>query len=166
VKRTNKHNPCAEHTQVGDRIGKSMANRKRNLDRPQRNKNEWDWSPESYRMLFEMVKDGIFVSTAEGKIINVNPSLLEIFGDRSTGEILKLNLANDIHVKPKDRKKLLKLLEKEKFVRDYEIQAKRRDGIRIIVWPGNTRELQNTIEHAVVISQSNTLNVKHLPLHK
>jgi transcriptional regulator with PAS, ATPase and Fis domain len=30
-------------------------------------------------------------------------------------------------------------------------------------WPGNIRELQNVLEHAVIFSESNEVNVNHLP---
>jgi DNA-binding NtrC family response regulator len=33
-------------------------------------------------------------------------------------------------------------------------------------WPGNIRELQNTIEHGVVMTQEDTIDVEDLPLHK
>lgn len=94
---------------------------------------EMNWPWERYRTLFEMVKDAIFISTVEGKIINVNPSWLELFGYRSKKEVLELDLARDIYVNPEDRKRLLELLETEKFVKDYEIEAKRRDGTKIVV---------------------------------
>jgi PAS domain S-box-containing protein len=92
-----------------------------------------NWSRERYRILFEMVKDAIFISNFEGKIIDVNPSWLELFGYRSKKEVLKLDLARDIYVNPEDRKRLFELLEKGRFVKDYEIEAKRRDGAKIIV---------------------------------
>lgn len=97
------------------------------------NNEELNWSWERYRTLFEMVKDAIFISNVDGKIIDVNPSWLELFGYQSKKEVLKLDLARDIYVSPEDRKRLLELLEKEKFVKDYAFEAKRRDGTKIIV---------------------------------
>jgi len=94
---------------------------------------EMKWSRERYKTLFEMVKDAIFMSTVDGKIIDVNQSWLELFGYRSKKEVFELDLARDIYTSPEDRKRLLELLEKEKFVKDYEIEAKRRDGAKIIV---------------------------------
>ena len=97
------------------------------------NNEEMNWSWERYRTLFEMVKDAIFIINVDGKIIDVNPNWLELFGYRSKQEVLELDLASDIYVNPEDRTRLLELLEKEKFVKDYEIEAKRRDGAKIIV---------------------------------
>ena len=94
---------------------------------------EMNWSWERYRTLFEMVKDAIFVTSVDGKIIDVNPSCLELFGYGSKEEVLELDLARDIYANPEDRKRLLERLEEEKFVKDYEIEVKRRDGAKIIV---------------------------------
>ncbi len=104
-----------------------------NKARRKHGEGELNRSRESYGKLFEMVKDAVFVSNVEGQLIDVNPSWLELFGYRSKREVLKLDLATDIYVNPKDRTRLLKLLKKEKFVKDYEIAAKRRDGTRVIV---------------------------------
>jgi PAS domain S-box-containing protein len=109
------------------------ARRGGRTDQAKRKHAEVNRSRESYRELFEMVKDAVFVSNVEGQLIDVNPSWLELFGYRSKREVLKLDLATDIYVNPKDRTRLLKLLKKEKFVTDYEIAAKRRDGTRVIV---------------------------------
>jgi PAS domain S-box-containing protein len=92
-----------------------------------------NWSQESYGKIFEMVKDPIFVSTAEGQLIDMNPSCLELFGYHTKKEALELDLARDIYVNPEDRTELLRLLEKEGSVKDYEIELKRRDGTKIIV---------------------------------
>jgi two-component system NtrC family response regulator len=40
------------------------------------------------------------------------------------------------------------------------------EGLKKYYWPGNIRELQNTIEHAVVMAQGNTIDVMDLPLHE
>jgi NtrC-family two-component system response regulator AlgB len=38
-----------------------------------------------------------------------------------------------------------------------------RRALREHVWPGNVRELANALEHAVVLSQGDTITVEHLP---
>jgi len=110
-----------------------MTRGKSRVNQVKKKHEEMQWSREGYMKLFEMVKDAIFVSTVEGQFIDVNPSWLELFGYQSKEEVLRLDLARDIYVDPKDRTRLVKLLEKEKFVRDYEIEAKKRDGKKIVV---------------------------------
>jgi PAS domain S-box-containing protein len=97
------------------------------------NNKEMDWSRQSCRTIFEMVKDGIFITTVDGRIVDVNPSCLELFGYRDKEEALTLDLARDIYVNPEDRTRLLELVEKEGFVKDYEIEVKRRDGTKIVI---------------------------------
>ncbi len=94
---------------------------------------EMDSSAERYKKLFEMVKDAVFITSVDGRIIDVNSSWLELFGYRSQKEALELDLASDVYANSEDRTRLLGLLEKEKFVKDYEIEAKKRDGTKIIV---------------------------------
>jgi len=97
------------------------------------NNKEMDWSRESYRTIFEMVKDAILITTVDGRIVDVNPSCLELFGYRDKKEAVNLDLARDIYVNPEDRTRLLELVEREGFVKDYEIEAKRRDGTKIVI---------------------------------
>jgi PAS domain S-box-containing protein len=110
-----------------------LTRTKRKIGHGKRKDEKMNWFQEIHGKIFEMVKDAIFVSTAEGQLIDVNPSCLELFGYHSKKEVLKLDLAKDIYVNPEDRAKLLRLLEKKGSVRDYEITLKRRDGTRIVV---------------------------------
>jgi PAS domain S-box-containing protein len=103
------------------------------LARGNGNNKEMDWSRESYRTIFEMVKDAIFITTVDGRIVDVNPSCLELFGYRDKEEALSLDLASDIYVNTEDRTRLLELVERDGFVKDYEIETKRRDGTKILI---------------------------------
>ncbi len=83
-------------------------------------------SEHKYRMLFEEAKDGIFINSREGKILEANPALLEMFG------IAKDNLAQhgagDFYANVQDREKFRREVEAKGSVKDFEIRMKRRDG--------------------------------------
>jgi PAS domain S-box-containing protein len=85
-------------------------------------------SEEKYRTLFEESKDAVYVSTPEGRFLDINPAGVELFGYPSKDEILKVDIARGIYLNPEDRKKFIQILQQQGFVKDFEIQAKRKDG--------------------------------------
>jgi PAS domain S-box-containing protein len=90
-------------------------------------------SEEKYHSLFEESKDVIFISTPEGKFVDVNPAGIDLFGYSSKEEFLNIDLAGDLYVDPEDRVKYRNDLERDGFVKDYEIDLKRKDGKKITV---------------------------------
>jgi PAS domain S-box-containing protein len=88
-------------------------------------------SEEKYRTLFEESKDVIFVSTPDGRYLDMNPAGLELFGYSSKDELLSIDISQDVYVNPQDRKKLQQILEEKGFVKDYEMELKRRDGKKL-----------------------------------
>ncbi|MFH1321168.1 MAG: PAS domain S-box protein [Bacteroidota bacterium] len=86
-------------------------------------------SEKKYRDLFENNRDGIYVTSLDGRILDVNQSALDILG-YSKKEFLKLNTI-DLYVNPKERKKFLVELKKKGIVQDYEVKLRRKDGTEI-----------------------------------
>ncbi len=83
-----------------------------------------------YRTIFENLKDMVFITTVEGKIIDVNQAGIEMLGYSDKNELLETNVL-EIYSHPKVRQILQKEISKERFVKDFEIQLKRKDGITI-----------------------------------
>ncbi|MBS4027766.1 MAG: PAS domain S-box protein [Ignavibacteriales bacterium] len=81
-----------------------------------------------YRTLFEESKDTIYISTPEGKLLDVNPMGLELFGYPSKEELLQVDIARDLYLNSSDRGKLNARLEKEGYLRDVEFTIKRKNG--------------------------------------
>jgi two-component system cell cycle sensor histidine kinase/response regulator CckA len=90
-------------------------------------------SEQNYRALFEESKDIIYMSTPDGKFLDINPAGIELFGYPSKEEILQINIANDLYANPDDREKFQQVLARDGYVKDYEVVIKRRDGEHIIV---------------------------------
>lgn len=90
-------------------------------------------SEERYRRLFEESKDAIYVSTPEGKLLDINPAGVEMFGFSSKEEMLQLDIGRDLYVDPAERKNTLALLEERGSVKDLELRLRRRDGQELIV---------------------------------
>lgn len=90
-------------------------------------------SEERYRTIFEESKDTIFSATPEGRILDINPAGIEMLGYSTKFEVLKLDIARDIYVNPEERNKLVAELEKNSFVKDYQVTFKRKGSEKIIV---------------------------------
>lgn len=83
-------------------------------------------SEEKYRMLFEEANDAIYVTTRDGRILDVNDSMVNLLG-YTREELLATNVRNT-YANPNDRPKLLREIEKKGFLRDYELRLRRKDG--------------------------------------
>jgi PAS domain S-box-containing protein len=79
-----------------------------------------------YRSLFESSPVGLGLTTADGKILDCNSTMLAMIG-YSNAEIRQVNV-RDTYVNPGDRARLLKELQTNGLVRDLEAQLKRKDG--------------------------------------
>ncbi len=83
-------------------------------------------SEEKYRTLFEDSKDSIFISSLEGSIIDFNKAAEEMLG-YSREELLSMSM-NDLYVRRKDRLQFRKIIESQGYVKDYELQLRKKDG--------------------------------------
>ncbi len=90
-------------------------------------------SEEKYRNLFERVRHGLFISTKEGRFLDCNQALLEMAGYQDKEEFLKIDIAKELYVNPEDRKKFQRLVEQQGYVKDLEVEFKKKNGERITV---------------------------------
>jgi len=95
-------------------------------------------SEEKYRKIFEESQDVIFVTSADGKFLDINPAGLQLFGYSSLEEIQKIDIANELYKNPQDRQKYQKLLQENGYIKDYEIQLNKKDGSEVIVLETST----------------------------
>jgi PAS domain S-box-containing protein len=90
-------------------------------------------SEEKLRRLFERVRHGLFISSKEGRFLDCNQALLDMLGYSSKEEFLKIDIARDLYVNPEDRKLLKERTERDGFVRDMEVEFKKKNGDKITV---------------------------------
>ena len=90
-------------------------------------------SEEDFRNLFEHVACGVFISSKEGKFLNANRALLDMLGYNDKDEFLTIDIAEDLYVKPEERKKFKEMIERDGRVIDYEVEFKRKDGSTVPV---------------------------------
>ena len=90
-------------------------------------------SEEKYRTLFEESKDVVFISTPQGRFLDINPAGVELFGYPSKEELLKTDITRDLFYNPADRETYQRALVQQGFVKDWEFALKRKDGQKVIV---------------------------------
>lgn len=88
-------------------------------------------SEERYRSLFEDSIDGVYTSSEDGRIININPAGIELLGYDSEEEVKNLDVAKDIYLHPHRREEYKRALKQNGFVKDFEAILKRKDGSTI-----------------------------------
>jgi PAS domain S-box-containing protein/putative nucleotidyltransferase with HDIG domain len=79
-----------------------------------------------YRTLFENTKDAILITSRQGKYIDVNRAAIELLG-YSREEFGMLNV-KEMYFKPGLRNKILDKVEKKGYIKDFEIQFKKKSG--------------------------------------
>jgi two-component system NtrC family sensor kinase len=90
-------------------------------------------SEEKFRNLFERVRHGLFISTKEGHFLDCNQALLEMAGYEDKEEFLRIDIAEELYVNPEDRKEFQRLIEQQGFVKDLEVEFKKKNGEKITV---------------------------------
>ncbi|MBI2195133.1 MAG: response regulator [Planctomycetes bacterium] len=90
-------------------------------------------SEEKYRALFLESKDAIFISTPEGRYLDMNPAGIEMLGYSSKEEVLLLDIGRDLYFDRSERDRFLRAVEEKGYVKDFELRLKRKDGQAVIV---------------------------------
>jgi diguanylate cyclase (GGDEF)-like protein/PAS domain S-box-containing protein len=83
--------------------------------------------PDSLREFASRVREGIYIVSRDGVVLDSNPAFLEIFGAKSLEEF-RGRRAADHFVDPRQRTEEIRLLERDGSVREFEIALKRFDG--------------------------------------
>ena len=90
-------------------------------------------SEEKYRNLFERVRHGLFISAKEGHFLDCNQAMWGLLGYQDKEEFLKIDIVKDLYVNPENRKTFMELVEKLGFIKDFEVEFKKKNGERITV---------------------------------
>ena len=88
-------------------------------------------SENKYRALFEGIPVGLYRTTPEGRILDLNPAMVEMLGQAEKDSLLGLN-AKSLYLNQRDRERAMAILEREKDLRNFEFQVKRADDK--VIW--------------------------------
>ena len=103
---------------------------------------------EKYRLLFDQVQEGVYVSDPTGKLIDCNDALVSMLGYSKREELLVLNLDSEICVDPKQRDAFRRDIEAHNYVRNFEVTLRRKDGTILLAIESSfaTRDASGKIE--------------------
>ncbi len=115
---------------------------------------------EKYRRIFEDSKDMLFMTSVDGRIVEVNQAGVGLLDYGSKGEMTQV-YAGDTFVDPEDQRRLMKRVREQGFVKDFEVKLKRRDGapIDVLVTTSARRD-----ESGKIVSYEGT--IKDISYHK
>ncbi len=80
-----------------------------------------------YRALFDRVPLGLYRTSPDGRILDANPTLVEMLGCPDAASLFASNAA-DYYVNAEARRHLQEALHRDGIIRDFEMQLRRRDG--------------------------------------
>jgi PAS domain S-box-containing protein len=87
-------------------------------------------SEEKYRTLFDESKEPFFITTTDGKFVDLNEAMVQLFGYDSKEELMKTKVAQTYY-NPEDRSKFQEIMARQNYVKDMELDLKRKDGRKI-----------------------------------
>ena len=87
-----------------------------------------------YRELFNNIQEGIYVSTPQGRFIEVNDAMVRILGYSSRDEVLQLDIPTQVYFSPQRRQELSELLRQGGEMRNHEEVLRRKDGSPVHVF--------------------------------
>ena len=87
-----------------------------------------------YREIFDNIQEGIYVSTPQGRFIEVNDALVRMLGYDSREEVLQLDIPSQLYLSPHRRSELLELLKQTGEMRNHEEILRRKDGSPVHVY--------------------------------
>jgi len=90
-------------------------------------------SEEKYRSIFENAVEGIYQTSPNGRFINANPALAQIYGYDSPAELMRAisDLSKQLYVQPSRRAELTVFVNQFESASDMESQVYRKDGSTI-----------------------------------
>jgi PAS domain S-box-containing protein len=87
-------------------------------------------SGERFKQLFDTLQEGVYFSTPDGKLLDVNPAMARLLGYSSRAELLGVP-AVDLYPSPAERERFQRELEQHATLQDWECTMKRKDGALI-----------------------------------
>ncbi len=88
-------------------------------------------SEEKYRTLFEGSKEPLFITTKDGKFVDLNKAVVQLLGYNNKEELLKIGSMAQLYSNPEERSKIQETLSKQDDVEDVEQELRRKDGEKI-----------------------------------
>ncbi len=109
-----------------DEFGELSKEFNRMVGRLKKTTQELKESQERYKSIFDESTDVIYITTEDGKVVDINKAGEKLFG-YTREELMKMDPA-EFYENKEDREKFKREIEKKGFVKDYEVRFRRKDG--------------------------------------
>ena len=86
---------------------------------------------ERYKGFFDGEQHGLFLSTPEGRFLDVNQNLAKLLGYENRDELLRVDIKEDIYWDAKDRERFQQIIETQGYIKNFKVNFKRKDGQKI-----------------------------------
>lgn len=103
-------------------------------------------SERRYRTFFQTSRDCIFITSKDGRWIDMNEAAVELFGYESREELQKVRIP-DLYENPAERASHLRTIERQGYTREYPVNLQRKDGsvINTLITSVPTKDEDGTI---------------------
>ncbi|MEO0997950.1 MAG: PAS domain S-box protein, partial [Pseudomonadota bacterium] len=111
-------------------------------------------SEQRFRGLFENVVDGVYISTAAGRITAANPALVTMLGYDSMEQLTAEGSTEELYINQQDFRRFIETLHRDHVVKNFEVRLRRRDGRQIVVLE-NARAVRD--DAGVIVAHEGTI---------
>jgi two-component system NtrC family sensor kinase len=103
---------------------------------------------ERYKLLFEGVQEGAFISTPDGQLLDCNPAFVRMLGYETREQLLHIDIAQAIWHEPERRAEFRRQMEQNGYVQGYEVTLRRKDGSVLVALESSfaTRDTSGAVE--------------------
>src|SRR4029077_7471529 len=86
-----------------------------------------------YRSLFEDSQDVVFISSPDGRFVDINPSGVRLFGYETREDLLHLDIRKDLFVSQSQYDNYRAALNRDGYVNNYELALRNKSGQRLTI---------------------------------
>lgn len=84
-------------------------------------------SEEKYRRFFNTSRDCVFITSLDGRLLDINDAGVEFFGYPSKEELMEVGVP-EFYANPEDRKKHIQIIVEKGYTREYPVDLRKKDG--------------------------------------
>lgn len=119
-----------------------------------------------YSSIFEHATEGIFQTTPDGRYLNANPALAQIYGHSSARDLIAYlhDIPRQLYVSPERRDDFLEIMLTHGMVRNFESQVYRRDGS--IIWISENARVVRHPDGSVQFFEGTVVDITERKLHE
>ena len=84
-------------------------------------------SEEKYNQFFKTSRDCVFITSKDGRLIDLNDAAVELFGYSSREELLQVKVP-DVYANPEERAKHISIIAECGYAKEFPVDLRRKDG--------------------------------------